>query len=72
MYFLARVMRLGVLAAAMAATVFELSGSFMALLGWPVTSVMSWAGWLFAFVILIMRGEHRRRDIVLLALRWHW
>ena len=68
MYVLGRVMRLGVLGAAMAATVFELSGSFMAVLGWPIASVMSWAGWLFACLILVIRGNHRRRDIVLLAL----
>ena len=40
-YVLARVMRLGVLGAAMAATAFELSGSFMTVLGWPIASVMS-------------------------------
>jgi hypothetical protein len=66
-YFLGRVMRLGVLGAAMAATVFELSGAFMALLGWPIASVMSWAGWLFAFTILVMRGRHSLRYITLLA-----
>lgn len=66
-YVFARVLRLGVLGAAMAATVFELSGSFMALLGWPITSTMSWAGWMFALALLIVRGHHRRRDIVLFA-----
>ena len=66
-YVLGRVMRLGVLGAAMAATVFELSGSFMALLGWPIASVMSWAGWLFACAILIIRGEHRLRYVILFA-----
>ncbi len=67
MYVLGRVMRLGVLGAAMAATVFELSGSFMAVLGWPIAAVMSWAGWLFAFSILVVRGNHRRRNASLLA-----
>ena len=67
MYVLGRVMRLGVVGAAMAATVFELSGSFMALLGWPIAAVMSWSGWLFAFAILVLRGRHRRRYIALLA-----
>ena len=67
MYVLGRVMRLGVLGAAMAATVFELSGSFMAVLGWPIASVMSWSGWLFAFAILVVRGNHRRRNASLLA-----
>ena len=67
-YVLARVMRLGVIGAALAATVFELSGTFTAVLGWPIGSVMSWAGWLFACAILILRGRHRRRYVVLFAL----
>jgi hypothetical protein len=67
MYVLARVMRLGALGAAMAATVFELSGAFMTLLGWPIAAVMSWSGWLFACVILVVRGSNRPRNIALLA-----
>ena len=67
MYVLARVMRIGVLGAAMAATVFELSGAFISVLGWPIASVMSWAGWLFACTILVVRGRHRRRHITLAA-----
>ena len=67
MYVLGRVMRLGVLGAAMAATVFELCGTFQAVLGWPVAAVMSWAGWLFACAILVLRGGHRRRSVVLFA-----
>jgi hypothetical protein len=66
-YLLGRVLRLGVLGAAMAATGFELSGAFMATLGWPIASVVSWSGWLFALTILIMRGQHRRRYVTLLA-----
>jgi hypothetical protein len=71
-YVLARVMRIGVLGAAMAATAFELSGSFMAVLGWPIASVMSWAGWMFALVIMIIRGGHRRRDSILFAIVVAW
>ena len=55
------------LGAAMGATVFELSGSFSAVLGWPIASVMSWSGWLFACAILVVRGRHRRRDVTLFA-----
>ena len=66
-YVLGRVLRLSVLAAVMAGTVFELSGPFFSTLGWPISSVMSWAGWLFALAILIVRGGHRFRNIVLLA-----
>ena len=51
----------------MAATAFELSGAFMAVLGWPIASVMSWSGWLFAWVILIARGRHRLANVILFA-----
>jgi hypothetical protein len=66
-YFLASVLGVGVIGCAMAGTVFELSGDFMAWLGWPHAAVMSLAGWLFAFAILIVRGRHRARDTVLFA-----
>ena len=67
-YLLGKVLRLGVLGAATAATVYELSGPFMGWLGWPNAAAMSWAGWLFAAAILIVRGRHRSRDIALFAL----
>ena len=66
-YFLGRVLRLGPLGSAVAAATFELSGPFVALLGWNFSGVMSWAGWLFGFGILLLRGEHRGRDTVLFA-----
>ena len=66
-YVLGRVLRLGPIGAAMGATVFELSGSFSAVLGWPIASVMSWSGWLFALAILVVRGRHRRRHVTLFA-----
>jgi hypothetical protein len=66
-FVLGRVLRLGVIGCAMAATVFELSGPFMGWLGWPVASVMSWSGWLFAATVLVVRGAHRLRDTVLVA-----
>ena len=66
-YALARVLGLGVIGCATAGTVYELSGSFMGWLGWPHASVMSWAGWLFAVGILIIRGEHRARHVVAFA-----
>jgi hypothetical protein len=67
-YALARVLGLGVIGCATAGTIYELSGSFMGWLGWPHASVMSWAGWLFAVSILIVRGRHRTRNIVAFAL----
>ncbi len=66
-YLLARVLRLGALAAVLVGVVFELSGPMMAWLGWPITSVMAWTGWLFAAGILVVRGTHRARSVVLLA-----
>lgn len=67
-YLFGRVLHLGVIACAFAGTVFELSGPIAGWLGWPLSSVMSWSGWLFAAAILILRGRHRPRFIVLFAL----
>ncbi len=67
-YFLGRVLRLSVLGCVMAATVFEVSGSFIGWLGWPQAEVMSWAGWLFGAALLLVRGRHRVRDVIFLAL----
>ncbi len=66
-YFFGRVLGLGVIGSAMAGTAFELSGPFMGWLGWPHSSVMSWAGWLFAFTVLIIRGKHVLRYVALFA-----
>lgn len=66
-YVLGRVLGLSVLAAVMSATVYELSGRFISTLGWSLGSVMSWAGWMFAIGILLLRGRHRTRDIVCFA-----
>jgi hypothetical protein len=66
-YFLGRVLHLGTVGCVMAGTVFELSGPFVGWLGWPHASVMSWAGWLFASAILIVRGKSRIRDVAFFA-----
>ena len=66
-YFLGRVLRLGVLACAMVGTVFELGGPFVGWLGWPHASVFSWAGWLFAAALLIVRSRRATRSITLFA-----
>ncbi len=66
-YVLGRMLRLSVLGCVMAATTFELSGSFIGWLGWSVAGVMSWAGWLFAAALLVLRGEHRVRAVTVLA-----
>jgi hypothetical protein len=67
-YVLGRVLGLGVVASATVGTVFELSGPIAAWLGYPFPSVMSWAGWIFAFGLLVARGRHRAGYIVALAL----
>jgi len=67
-YVLGRLLHLGVLASAFAGTAFELSGPLFGWLGWPVASVVSWAGWIFAGAILIVRGQHRARSIAWFAL----
>jgi len=67
-YVLVRLLRCGALASAFAATAFELSGAFMLYTGWPIASVMSWAGWLLAATILIVRGGHRARNVAFFAL----
>jgi hypothetical protein len=67
-YVFCRVLRLGILGAAMAGTVFELSGPFVSLLGWQDPAVMCWAGWLFAVTMLILRGRHRLRYAAAFAL----
>jgi hypothetical protein len=66
-YVLSRLLRLSVLGCVMAATTFELSGSFFGWLGWSVAGVMSWAGWLFAAALLIARGKRRARAITFLS-----
>ena len=60
-YFFGRVLRLHPVACAFAGTTWVLSGPFWGYLGLPDTSVMSWAGWQFAAVVLILRGSHRFR-----------
>ncbi len=66
-YVLGRVLHLGVIASAFAATIFELSGPMVAWLGYPMVTVMAWSGWIFAAAILLTRASHRVRYIVLLS-----
>ena len=66
-YVLGRMLRLGALGCTMAATVYELSGPVMGWLGWPNASAMSWAGWVFAAGLLVLRGRHRTGAVALFA-----
>ena len=67
-YTLARVLGVGAIGCTSAGTIYELSGSFMGWVGWPHAAVMSWAGWLLAVAILIVRGKNRTRNITVCAL----
>ena len=67
-YTLCRVLGMGPLAAAFGGTVFELSGPMLQYSGWAMTGVTCWSGWIFAAAILVVRGRHRVRFGVLLAL----
>ncbi len=66
-YVLCRLLGIGTLGCVMAATVFELSGPVVGWLGWPLSGVMAWAGWLFAATILVIGGGRRARTVPLLA-----
>ena len=66
-YFFGRVLRLHPVACAFAGTTWVLSGPFFGYLGLPDMAVMSWAGWQFAAVVLIVRGTRRFWSIVLFA-----
>ena len=68
-YVLGRVIGLGALGSAMAGVGFELSGPFFGWLGWPISGVMAWTGWLFAAVLVLARpARHRVRAVALLAI----
>ncbi|MGH9917314.1 MAG: hypothetical protein ACRD6W_00360, partial [Nitrososphaerales archaeon] len=67
-YLLGRLLRMSVLAAAFVGMVFELSGPMMGWLGWPVTAVMAWTGWVFAASLLVLRGKRRTASVTFLAL----
>ncbi len=66
-YVLARVLGMGVVASAAVGTVFELSGPIAAWLGYPFPAVMGWAGWILAFGLLLLRGQHRAGYVVAIA-----
>jgi hypothetical protein len=67
LYTLCRVLGVGPLAAAFGGMVFELSGPILDHAAWPHVAVTCWAGWIFAFTVLLVRGRHRLRDSALLA-----
>ena len=66
-YVFGRVLRLGMLGALTVMAVFELSGPLIAWSGYPQSQVGAWGGWIFAGVLLILRGEKRILSITLFA-----
>ena len=66
-YVLGRILGMGAVASAAVGTVFELSGPITAWLGYPFPSVMSWAGWMLALGLILLRGRHRAGGVVLFA-----
>jgi hypothetical protein len=64
-YVFGRVLRLRILACVFLGVAFELSGPFFAWVGWPIASVASWTGWILAGLVLVLRGRHRIRYVVL-------
>jgi hypothetical protein len=67
-YALGRAFGWGTVACVFAGTVFELSGPMVGWLGTQQASVMSWAGWLFAAAVLILKGGTSARRVTGLAL----
>ena len=67
-YLFARLLGFGIVACAFAAVAFELSGPFVEFVGWPMSSVMSWTGWLFAAALLVIRGQRRLAATTMFAL----
>lgn len=54
-YVFTRVLGAGAAGATFSGLVFELSGPFSAELGWPISDVLAWTGWILAFAWLIYR-----------------
>ena len=64
---LGRVLRLSVVSALFAATVFELSGALTGWLAWPQSGSVAWLGWVLALVILVAENRRGVAAVVLLA-----
>ena len=66
--FLCRVIGVPLLPAALAGTIFELSGPFTAWSGWSHAGVYCWLGWILGAIVLVVKGGRPVRDTALLAL----
>lgn len=65
-YVFCRVLGARPAAAAFGGITFMLSGSFSNWLGWPLSDVVAWSGWICALCVLAYRSP-KRRYVVLLA-----
>jgi len=66
-YVLCRVLGLAALPSVFAGTVFELCGSFAVWSGYPIATVAAWLGWVFAALIIVLRGDRRTVGVFLFA-----
>ncbi|HEV2360815.1 MAG TPA: hypothetical protein VGS21_03850, partial [Acidimicrobiales bacterium] len=66
-YLFGRVVGMRPAAAVFAAATYMLSGPFTAWLGWAMTDVFAWAGFIAAFAVLAYRRPGRMRYVALLA-----
>jgi hypothetical protein len=65
--WLCRKLGLSWLPSIMAATTFELSGSFTGWLAWPMGGTFAWLGWTAGFTLMVVRGPKRALHMVGLA-----
>ncbi len=66
MYVLGRTLGLGAAGCAAAGVLFEVSGPLVGWWGYPLGAVVTWTGWVFAGVVLVVEGR-RSGGVVLLA-----
>lgn len=66
-YVCCRSLGLKPISSAFGGTLFELSGTIVHYSGWSIVGVECWYGWILGAAILLVKGRHRARDTVLLA-----
>ena len=66
-YVRCRALGLRPISSALGGTAFELSGTILHYSGWAVSGVECWYGWIFGAAVLLIRGNHRARDTVVMA-----
>lgn len=67
-FFFCRALGTSTRASLLGAVTYELSGAFVAYLGWQITDVFCWMGWIMAMVYLIMKRGSQAWYILALAL----